>query len=352
MADLTLEDIAKQAGVSRSTVSRVLNAHPNVKDGVRARVLGVIEATGYRPHAAAQALASQRSWMLGLVIPQSVSFFFTDPYYPHLVKGIAQACNRHNYTLTLFLVDSKEDEKNIITRVTRKGLLDGVLVQAGQHGDQEIIGRMVDAEIPQVVLGRPLRTDNVSYVDIDNVIATYNAVLHLIRLGYRRIATITGPLQSTVGLDRQAGYTRALTERGFRTDGSLVAEGDFTETGGYYAMKKLLPARPDAVFAASDVSAIGAMRAIREAELKVPADIAVVGFDDLPVATLSDTQLTTIRQPVVQFGIRAVELLIDIIENGPNPPRHIVMDTELIIRDSCGAKQITSQYAPRAEQPK
>lgn len=350
MPDLTLEDIAKKAGVSRSTVSRVLNDHPNVKDGVRERVQSVIDTTGYRPHAAARALASQRSWMLGLVVPQSVSFFFTDPYYPHLVKGFAQACNRYNYTLTLFLVDSKEDEKNIITRVTRKGLLDGVLVQTGHHGDQEIIGRMVDAGLPQVVLGRPLRTDNVSYVDIDNVIAAYNAVLHLIRLGRQRIATITGPLKSTVGLDRQAGYTRALSERGFRVDESLISEGDFTETGGYYAMRRLLPSRPDAVFAASDITAIGAMRAIREAGLQIPSDVAIVGFDDLPIAVLSDIQLTTIRQPVVQFGIRAVELLIDMIENGSQPPRHLLMDTELIIRDTCGAKQISSRFAPHAEQ--
>lgn len=349
MSDLTLEDIAKQAGVSRSTVSRVLNDHPNVKDGVRARVLDVIETTGYRPHAAARALASQRTWMIGLVIPQSVSFFFTDPYYPHLIKGFAQACNRYNYTLTLFLVDSKEDEKNIITRITRKGLLDGVLVQTGHHTDQEIIGHMVDAEIPQVVLGRPLRTDNVSYVDIDNVNAAHSAALHLVRLGYQRIATITGPLKSTVGLDRLVGFTRALTERGIRVDDALVAEGDFSEAGGYYAMRKLLPARPDAVFSASDLTAMGAMRALREAGLKIPGDIAIVGFDDLPVAGISDIQLTTIRQPVVQFAIRAVELLIDIIENGSNPPRHILMGTELIIRDTCGAKQISAQYAPRTE---
>jgi len=339
MADLTLEDIAKQAGVSRSTVSRVLNDQPNVRKDVRERVQNVIESTGFRPHAAARALASQHSSIIGLVLPHSVSFFFTDPYYSHLTKGIAQACNQHNYTLALFLVDTKEDEKKIFTSITRKGLLDGVLVQSGHHGDQQIIGHLVDAKMPQVVIGRPFRSDNVSYVDVDNINAAFNAVTHLIRRGYKRIGTIAGPQHSTAGLDRKAGYIKALNERGFSIDESLIVEGDFTENGGYYAMKKLLSAKPEAVFAASDVMAMGAMREAREVGLHIPDDIALVGFDDLPMATLSDVQLTTVRQPVAQFGAKAVEILIDLVENGIDPPRHIIMETELVIRESCGASR-------------
>ncbi len=340
MSDLTLEDVARQAGVSRSTVSRVINGRPNVREDVRQRVLDVIRDTGYHPNVAARTLASQRSWTLGLVLPHSVSFFFTDPYYPHLTKGIAQACNQYNYTLALFLVGTKEDEEKIFPRVARKGLLDGVLVQAGHHGDQQIIGLLVDSKMPLVVAGRPFRSDNVSYIDIDNVNAAHNAVRHLIQIGYRRIGTIAGPAHSTVGLDRKEGYLKALKERGREVDEALIVEGDFTETGGYYAMQRLLPAKPDAVFAASDIMAIGAMRAAREAGLRIPTDIAFVGFDDLPIATLSDIQLTTVRQPVVQFGYKAVELLLDLIENGLHPVRRVIMDTELIIRDSCGATRV------------
>jgi LacI family transcriptional regulator len=337
MASLTLEDVAKQAGVSRSTVSRVLNDRPNVRKDVRERVQNVIESTGFRPHAAARALASQRSWTIGLVLPLSVTLFFTDPYYSHLTKGIAQACNQYNYTLALFLVGTKEDEEKIFPRVSRKGLLDGVIVQSGHHGEQQIIGHLHDAKMPLVVAGRPFRSDNVSYIDIDNVNAAFIAVAHLIRLGNKRIGTIAGPQHSTVGLDRKAGYVKALNERGFSIDESLIVEGDFTESGGYYAMKKLLSAKPDAVFAASDVMALGAMRAVRESGLSIPDDVAFVGFDDLPIATLSDVQLTTIRQPVAQFGAKAVDTLIDLVENGINPPRHIIMETELVIRESCGA---------------
>ena len=339
-ANLTLEDVARQAGVSRSTVSRVVNDHPNVRPDVRRRVLEVIQSTGYHPNEAARTLASQRSRTIGLILPHSVSFFFTDPYYPHLTKGIAQGCNHNDYTLALFLVGSLEDEEKIFPRVSRKGLLDGVIVQSGHHGDQGIIGRMVDANIPLVVVGRPFRSDNVSYIDVDNVNAAYNAVSHLVRAGRRRIATITGPTTSTVGIDRKMGYQRALIDRGRKIDEALIKEGDFTEAGGYYAMQQLLPVKPDAVFAASDIMAYGAMRAAKDAGCRIPEDIAFVGFDDLPVATHSSIQLTTMRQPVVQFGASALDILIDLIENGINPPRHIILGTELVIRESCGVSRM------------
>jgi LacI family transcriptional regulator len=341
MSSLTLEDIARQTGVSRSTVSRVVNNHPHIREDVRKRVLETIQETGYHPHAAARTLASQRSSTIGLILPHSVGFFFTDPYYPHLTKGIAQTCNQLDYTLALFLTGTVAEEEQVFPRVARKGLLDGVIIQSGHHGDQWIIGRMLDANMPMVICGRPFRSDNVSYIDIDNINAAQQAVSHLIRLGRQRIGTIAGPSASTVGIDRLAGYRKALLERGIEIDESLIIEGDFTETGGFYAMQKLLHAKPDAVFAASDVMALGAMRAVREAGLNIPDDIAFIGFDDLPLASLTGVQLTTMRQPVVQFGSLAVELLVELIENGLNPPRHIIMDTELVVRASCGASKIT-----------
>ncbi|NMC11438.1 MAG: LacI family transcriptional regulator [Chloroflexi bacterium] len=338
MSNLTLEDIAKQAGVSRSTVSRVVNDHPNVREEVRKRVKEVIRLTGYQPHAAARTLASQRSWMLGLVLPRSVSSFFADPYFPRLTQGIAQTCNQYNYTLGLFLISTKEDEETIFPRVSRKGLLDGILLQSDQLGDQ-LTEQVIQSHIPLVIIGRPFYNKDVSYIDVDNINGAFTAVSHLIRLGYQRIATITGVPTRTVSIDRKEGYIKALSERGRNIDESLIVEGDFTEAGGYYAMQKLMPHKPDAVFAASDIMAIGAMRAVREAGLRVPEDIAFVGFDDLPLATLPEPRLTTIRQPVYQFGVKAVEILLDLIENGIEPPRRIIMDTELIIRNSCGASR-------------
>ena len=338
MSDLTLEDIAKQAGVSRSTVSRVVNDDPNVSDEVRKRVQELIRTTGYQPHAAARTLASQHSWMIGLVLPRSVSTFFTDPYIPRLTQGVAHACNQHNYTLGLFLLDTEDDEIRIFPRISHKGLLDGILLQTGRKRDK-LMDRLIRTDFPVVIAGRPFHTNGVSYIDIDNVKATYHAVCHLIQLGYKRIGTITGMMDSTTGIDRMDGYLKALTEAGYTVDEALIAEGDFSELSGYTAMKKLLPNRPDAIFAASDTMAIGAMRATREAGLRVPEDIAFIGFDDLPIASHPDIQLTTVRQPIARFGSKAVEILIDLIENGIKPTRRIIMDTELVVRASCGASQ-------------
>jgi len=158
-------------------------------------------------------LPHRRSWVIGMVLPRSVSSFFTDPYFPRLTQGIAQACNQYNYTLSLFLIGTHEDEEKIYPRISRKGLLDGILVQSGQFGDQ-LIDRLVSSNIPLVIIGRPFQSSDVSYVDVDNVNAAYSAVSHLIRLGYQRIGTITGTANSTVSVDRKEGYLKAVTNAG------------------------------------------------------------------------------------------------------------------------------------------
>ncbi|MFZ2095956.1 MAG: LacI family DNA-binding transcriptional regulator [Anaerolineales bacterium] len=342
MPNLTLEDIAKQAGVSRSTVSRVVNEDPNVSDDVRQRVHQVILSTGYQPHPAARSLASHHSWMIGLVLPRTVSSFFTDPYFPRLTQGVAQACNQQNYTLGLFLLETREDEKHIFPRISRKGLLDGILLQSAEM-DDILLDRLINSDFPIVMIGRPYNTSEISYIDVDNETASYKAVYHLISLGYQRIGTITGRMNSTAGIDRMQGYRKAIEEHFGKIDDTLVAEGDFSEQSGYQAMKKLLPHRPEAIFAASDTMAIGAIRATKNMGLNIPKDIAFVGFDDLPVASLADFKLTTVRQPIIQFGVKAVDILIDLIENGTKPVRHIIMDTELVIRDSCGVSMRNSR---------
>ncbi len=338
MPNLTLEDIAEKYGVSRSTVSRVINSQPNVSEGVRTRVWKVINETGFQPNVAARSLASQRSYMIGLVLPHSVSYLFTDPYIPHLIQGIAKRCNQYDYTLGLFHASTKEDEKRMYPRVSRGGLLDGVILQAGHHGDP-LMDRLIDSDIPLVFIGRPFQSENVNYVDIDNAEGAYNAVSHMIRLGYTRIATIAGTGLSTVGIDRKNGYIKALEDRDLSLDEDLIVESDFTEEGGYRAMKELLPKKPEAVFAASDIMAVGAVRAAREADLAIPDEIAIVGFDDLPIAKMTNPALTTIRQPITRLGSTAVEMLIDMVNNGSKQHNRIILSTKLIVRDSCGANE-------------
>jgi LacI family transcriptional regulator len=332
MNRLTLDEIATQAGVSRSTVSRVVNNHPSVRPDVRLRIQKIIHETGFQPNAAAQSLANQRSYMIGLVIPKSINTIFSDPYFPRLTEGVAQGCNQHHYTLSLYI---EYDEENLLPRITRRGLLDGLIVQVSTI-DDVLISKLSRADIPIVALGRPGTCTDVSFVDVDNKQGAYSAVAHLISLGRKRLATITGPLTSSTGIDRLEGYRRAVSERGNSLKVSLEAQGDFTELGAYFAAKSLLSQKPDAIFAASDIMARGAIRAIQEAGLCVPGDVAVVGFDDLPPATMVSPLLTTVRQPVKRLGTIAVDTLIDLIEHGADLPRKLVFDTQLIIRESCG----------------
>ena len=332
---LTIRQIAKLAGVSRSTASRVLNDHPNVSAGMRERVQKVIAETGYQPDPIARSLSSRRSNIIGLVIPLAIQSLFEDPFFPRLMQGISKGCNRHNYTLSLFLLHTLEEEANLYSRISHSQLLDGVIVTATSAGDS-LISQLLKNQIPFVLHGRH-ENPRVSFVEVDNVNGAYTAVTHLVRLGRRRIALITGPSDGLAAEDRRRGYLKALHERRVRVDESLIFHGDFTETSSYEAMQRLLRHEPDAVFVASDTMALGALRALREAGKRVPDDVAVVGFDDMPQAATASPPLTTVRQPIQQTGVLAVETLIDILENGGDPPRRIILPTELVIRASCGS---------------
>lgn len=334
MAKLTLEEIAILSGVSRSTVSRVINNHLEVRPEVRERVLKVVTETGFYPNPAARSLASRRSGIIGLVIPETTEIVFTDPYFAPLIQGVAEACNKDDYTLSLILFHVTEDEAKLPMRILGRQIFDGVIV-TGTYRDDMLVPHLINQGIPFVSVGE-YDDPKVNFVDTDNEGGAYAATRHLIQLGYKSIATITGPLNSLAAWHRQEGYLNALRDYGYLVDENLIATGNFTEASGYECMKTLLSLNPDAVFAASDMMAMGALRALRDAGLSVPADVALVGYDDLPPATLADPPLTTVHQPIKQTGIRAVRTLIDILENGLEPVRRVTLATDLVVRSSCG----------------
>ena len=335
---LTIRQIAKLAGVSRSTVSRVINDHPNVSPETREQVLQIVAETGFRPDPIARSLSSRRAGTIGLVIPLTIQSLFEDPFFPRLMQGISQGCNAHDYTLSLFLFHSQEEERSLNQRIAHNRLLDGVIVTATRAGDP-LIPELIANQTPFVTHGRH-EDPRVSFVEVDNETGAYTAVTHLVRLGRQRIALITGPSGSVAAEDRKQGYLKALQERRVRVDESLIVHGEFTETSSYEAMQRLLPHEPDAVFVASDTMAVGALRALREVGKRVPDEVAMVGFDDMPQAATADPPLTTIRQPIQKTGVLAVEMLIDILENGADPPRRIILPTELVIRASCGSRLV------------
>lgn len=332
---LTLEEIGRLAGVSRSTVSRVINDQDAVSPDAKDRVRAVIESTGYSPHAAARSLASRRTGVIGLVIPSGVHNLFEDPYFGRLIVGMSRAAKSRDATLSLFLFETAEEEERLYPRIVTAGLVDGVVLTATRMGDP-LLARLVDGDLPFVVVGHPDH-ERVSYVDADNVGGARMAAAHLCGLGYRRVGYIGGPLDTTAARDRLAGFLAGMSGYGIEVEPDLRADGDFTEHGGFRAMQRLLERSPEAVFVASDTMASGALRALRAAGVRAPDDIGLVGFDGLPASELADPPMTTVRQPIPETGERAVRLLLDLVSGEVEAPRTEILPTELVVRESCGA---------------
>ena len=340
---MNLEEVARLAGVSRSTVSRVVNGDRRVSDEVRARVQQIIDTHHYHPNAAARSLASRRTRIIGLLIPHAVSQIFRDPFFPVLVQGAVEACNETDYNLTM-LMESAEDNvasDRVYDRVIRGRHVDGLVI-ASSVVEDPIIARLLEDRFPFVLVGRHPRHE-VSFVDVDNRAAAREAVAHLLGHGYQRIAIIAGPRNMIASIDRYAGYVTALQEDGRLPDPALTVYADFTRRGGYRAMKEIIAgprpegARlPDAVFVASDGMASGALQAIRDAGLSVPDDIAVMGFDGLEETLVSRSILSTVVQPTTEEGRGAVQALIELLDHPDRAPIQRFLPTELALRRSCG----------------
>lgn len=335
MHDLTLEDIARMAGVSPSTVSRVLNNLVGTRSKAREQVLKVLAETGFQPNAAARSLASQRSQVIGLLIPAPASTLLHNPTALQLAEVVTQACHDRGYLLSLFLLGSDTDEQQMVPRITRKGFVDGLIVRgADDRASDPLLHRLSNSGVPFVSFGRPIDSDTISYVATDNATAAASAITHLLSLGRRRIALLVGSLEPYASQERLMGYRKALTDRHVPVDEQLIAVAGMSDS--YGATQRLLQHHPDALFLPTRM-ALDVMRVLREANLRVPDDIALIGFDDLPLAQQTDPPLTTVSQPMGAIGRQLVSMLLDIMENGADPPRRLLFPQELAIRQSCGA---------------
>lgn len=329
---LKLEDIGRMAGVSRSTVSRVVNGEPSVRPEVRERVEAVIRETGYTPNAAARSLVSNRTGVIGLVIPSRVHSLFEDPYFARLIQGITFGSNRAGVTLSLFLAQTEEEERELYPRVVESGFIDGVIITATRMRDP-LVERMASRQIPLVMVGRP-DLDVVSYVDVDNRDGARQAARHLVGIGARRIGMIGAPTNTTAGADRHEGFLAGLQEHDRRLDPGLLVAGDYSEPSGHDAMQVLIDRGVDAVFAASDTMALGALRGARARGVSIPDDIALMGFDGFVGTQTSVPPLTTIEQPVAHTAARAVELLLGLVSGEISAPAAVVLPVELVERAS------------------
>jgi LacI family transcriptional regulator len=346
---MNLEEIARLSGVSRSTVSRVINDDPRVSDRAREAVRKVIAAHNFHPNAAARSLATRRTGILGLLIPREIDWVFSDLFFPLIIKGIAVASHAAEQNLMLLMEasDSGESAERLFSRVIGGRHLDGIVVVSNVV-EEPLVELLDRHQFPAILVGRHPVFD-LSFVDVDNRSSARTVVGHLIEHGHTRIGMIGGAANLIATLDRRDGYHDALISAGIAIDPDLYVSGDFQELGGYIAMRTLLalPDPPTAVFSASDVMALGAMRAVTEAGLSIPHDLALIGFDGIERGELSDPPLSTIAQPVAELGRQAVSMLLQRIESPGAPPMHRYLPTELRIRRSCGCM---APLAPSAKE--
>ena len=330
----TLDGVAREAGVSRATVSRVVNGSPKVSPEVRRAVDRAIARLGYVPNPAARSLVTRRSDSVGLVITEPASRLFDDPFFPRLLRGISAELSTRNLQLVLLMPEDGAAELRL-ERYLGAGHVDGVLL-VSLHGDDPLPGHLQARGVPMVVGGRPPEGVNASYVDVDNREAARSAVQHLAATGRQRIATIAGPQDMGAGIDRLEGYLEGLAGLGRKREDALIATADFTYEGGVTAMRRLLAAAPDldAVFAASDLIAAGALSVLRSAGRSVPGDVALVGFDDSPLASATEPPLTSVRQPIEEMGRELVRLLAESLERPQRATRRVLLSTELVPRAS------------------
>jgi DNA-binding LacI/PurR family transcriptional regulator len=329
----TSSDVARLAGVSRTTVSFVVNERQDVaiSPDTRQRVLRAARELGYHVHAPARQLAAGNTRTIGFVLRQSPEQVASDALLPETLRGIAAAARSDGFRV---IVEPLPQESGAYESLLRARHVDGLVI-SGPRSDDTDLERLTREGFP-IVLQGTLDGQGVPMVDIDNRLAAREAVEHLVALGHTRIATVTNaPLAYTAAAERLAGYGDALDRHGIAREEALVAHGAFDASSGHGAMRALLEtgAAPTAVFVASDVVAFGVYGALREAGLRVPLDVSVVAFDDIPLAGYADPPLTTVRLPAYELGFQTGRVVLKLIA-GRDVPQRTLLPAELIVRSS------------------
>ncbi|WP_031314288.1 LacI family DNA-binding transcriptional regulator [Caldanaerobacter subterraneus] len=333
--NVTIKDVAKRANVAPSTVSRVIADSPRISKETKERVWKAMEELGYYPNAIARSLASKVTNTLGLIMPRSTEEAFSNPFFPEVMRGISVVAHREKYDLLLSTSGNKEEEKEAVIRMVKGKRVDGIILLSSRTTD-ELIPWLRDEKFPFVVIGKPLDARGVYWVDNDNIGASKLATTYLIKHGHREIAFISGSLEYVVSLDRLDGYKLALEENGLTFKRELVEQEEFSEDGGYRAMMKILErAKPTGVVVTDDVMAFGVIRAAIDKGFRVPEDISIVGFNNIPLSAFANPPLTTIDISTFELGIKSAELLIARLKQKEIESDHIIVPVKLIERKSC-----------------
>lgn len=329
---VTIKDIAKEAGVSIATVSKILNKKDqNISEKTRKKVLEIIKEKNYIPNSIARSLVTKQTKSIGLVIPD-----ITNPFFPELVRGAEDCASKCGYNIIFCNTDDKTEKEEKYIKMLAEKMVDGIIFTQSANNREEF-NYLSQIRQPMVLIDRDVNVPNIKgKVLVDNYNGAYEGVSYLIKSGYKKIAIISGPLSTKTSLDRLEGYKKALKENNIPFDNSLVLEGEYKGEWGRKGIEMMLEnnIKFDAVFCANDIIALSAMKSIKEAKLNIPKDVAVLGYDDIYMAKLTEPALSTIRQPNYEMGYEAVKLLVEIIENGNANNPLVKLNTELIIRQS------------------
>lgn len=336
----TIKDLAKAAGVSITTVSRALNGYSDVSEKTRSRIKKLAAELSYRPNAQAQSLVLKKTNTIGVIISEIKRSNVKDAFAFEVLCGINDRASEMNYDILLFSTNPNKQLKKTYSDLCRERNVDGAILQGLRTSDPYLKEVVNQPHFPCVLIDIPVAGDWVGHVTTDNVNGAREAVRHLITLGHTRIAMINGHDEASVSRERLSGYMLALQEAGISYDAELVADGRFSEEGGMEAIMDIVERRPEvtAVFCASDLMALGAMRAMERLGRSVPESMSIVGFDDISIASYCSPNLTTVRQEKYQLGYQAAQLLIDMLE-GRQVRHKVVLDNQLVVRDSTCRKR-------------
>jgi DNA-binding LacI/PurR family transcriptional regulator len=331
----TIKDVAQLSGVSPSTVSRVISDSPRISEETKKVVREAMESLGYHPNAIARSLVNKSTNTLGIVMPQSTERAFLNPFFPQALSGVSAAAHEQGYCILLSTGNNEEEQLHSIENIVMGGRVDGVIIMYSSV-DNEALDTLRRLRTPVVVIGKPLKSKDVLYVDNDNVEACFQVTEKLIKNGHKKIAFISGSFKFVVSLDRLDGYMNALKKYDIPFKKEYVAElSEFVTSGAYESTKKLLELseRPTAFVTTDDVMAFGVMDAIKEVGLRIPEDIEIMSFNNVPSAELTNPSLTSVDIDAFSLGFEASRLIIEKIKGEADTDR-VIVPTKIVYRQS------------------
>lgn len=333
--NVTIIDVAKKAGVSPSTVSRVLSNHPRISPATSARVRDVMKELGYHPNIMAKSLVSKTTNTIGVILPRPAEELFLNLFFPEFIRGILSQSSKMGYDLVMTSGASEREEVEAITRLVKGRRVDGVLLLSSRQNDP-VISLLEEDKFPFVLIGRSPEYPDIISVDNDNVQAAYDATKHLIALGHKRIGFVSGPPNLVISRDRMEGYQKALAEAKLPMRSQWIVEGEFLQESGYRAMSMIMsrPERPTAMVIIDDLVAIGVLRGLTELGYKVPQDMSIVSFNNIAVSQLTSPPISSIDIGIYQLGYTASQTLIARIQGESPYMNRTIIPHRLALRES------------------